>query len=98
MDGTIPALPVTKSASYLARMFIVSEADAAAIRAAYNEQGKLSAALELRRRFPGVTDNEKARAHVRTIAGWQPLPDLPATVVPLQPRKRARPAQPLENT
>jgi hypothetical protein len=24
--------------------------------------------------FPGITDNAKARAHARTIAGWQPLP------------------------
>jgi hypothetical protein len=23
---------------------------------------------------PGITDNAKAHAHVRTIAGWQPLP------------------------
>jgi hypothetical protein len=54
----------------LPAMFLVTEADAAAIRAVYEQDGELSAAIELRRRFPGITDNAKARAHVRTIAGW----------------------------
>jgi hypothetical protein len=53
-------------------MFLVTEADA--IRAIFNQEGELSAAIELRRRFPGITDNAKARAHVRTIAGWTPPP------------------------
>ena len=57
-------------------MFLVTEADADAIRAIFNQEGELSAAIELRRRFPGITDNAKARAHVRTIAGWQPLPSV----------------------
>jgi hypothetical protein len=34
----------------------------------------LSAAIEVRRLFPGVTDNAKAREFARTIAGWRPLP------------------------
>ena len=55
-------------------MFIVSDADAAAIRAVYEQSGELSAALELRRRFPGITDNRQARECARTIAGWRPLP------------------------
>jgi hypothetical protein len=38
-------------------MFIVTEADAAAIRAVFDREGELSAAIELRRRFPGITDN-----------------------------------------
>jgi hypothetical protein len=46
---------------------------AAAIRAVYDQEGELSAAIELRRLFPGITDNAKARAHARTIAEWQPL-------------------------
>jgi hypothetical protein len=54
-------------------MFLVTEADADAIRAIFNQEGELSAAIELRRRFPGITDNAKARVCVRTIAGWQPL-------------------------
>jgi hypothetical protein len=42
-------------------MFVVSEADAAVIRTAYEQEGELSAAIELRRRFPGITDNTEAR-------------------------------------
>ena len=38
----------------LAGMFTVSEAEAAAIRAVYEQRGELSAAVELRRRFPGI--------------------------------------------
>jgi hypothetical protein len=46
------------------------------IRAVYQQRGGLSAAIELRRWFPGITDNAQARECVRTIAGWcrhQPL-------------------------
>jgi hypothetical protein len=39
-------------------MFVVSEWDAAAIRAAYERGGELSAAIELRRLFPGLANNE----------------------------------------
>jgi hypothetical protein len=66
-------------------MFVVTEAEAAAIRAIYEQSGELSAAVELRRLFPGVTDTAQARACARTIAGWKPLP------VPLRPVKRGRP-------
>ncbi len=55
-------------------MFVVTEADAAAIRAAFHEEGELSAIIELRQRFRGITDHAQARAGVRTIAGWQPPP------------------------
>jgi hypothetical protein len=55
-------------------MFLVNEADAAAIRAIFDGQGELSAAIELRRLFPGIIDNAKARQYVRTIVGWKPLP------------------------
>jgi len=51
------------------RMFIVTEADAAAIRTAMDEGGDLAAAVELRRRFPGITDNSKASANSRS-ASW----------------------------
>jgi hypothetical protein len=54
-------------------MFTVSEAEAAAIRAAVERGGEFAAAVELRRLFPGVTDNTEARACARTIAGWRPL-------------------------
>jgi hypothetical protein len=54
-------------------MFVVTEADAAAVRAVYEQRGEFAAAVELRRRFPGITDNAQARECVRTIAGWKPL-------------------------
>ena len=52
-------------------MFVVSEIEAAAIRTAFEQGGELSAAIELRRLFPGITDNENARRCVRTIVGWK---------------------------
>jgi hypothetical protein len=61
-------------------MFVVTEADAAAIRDVFNQEGDLSAAIELPRRFPGITDNAEARACARTIAGWTPLPEQPRPV------------------
>ena len=64
-------------------MFVVTEADAAAIYAAFHEECELSAIIELRHRFPGITDHAKARACARTIAGWQPPPTAPCPVVPL---------------
>jgi hypothetical protein len=54
-------------------MFVVSEAEAAAIRAVYEQRGEFAAAIELRQRFPGITDNVQARECARTIAGWKPL-------------------------
>jgi hypothetical protein len=69
-------------------MFVVTEEDAAAIRTAYEQGGELLAAIELRRLFPGITDNAKARLHARTIVGWQPLPPkAPRSVTRLRPRK-----------
>jgi hypothetical protein len=65
-------------------MFVVTEADAAAIRAIFRESGEFAAAIELRRLFPGVTDNAQARA--RTIAGWKPL--RPVKRMPKPPRLR----------
>jgi hypothetical protein len=55
-------------------MFAVSEAEAAAIRAVYEQRGEFAAAVELRRRFPGITDNAQAREWARTIASWKPRP------------------------
>ena len=68
-------------------MFAVTEAEAAAIRAAFEQSGELSAVVELRRLFPGITDNTQARECVRTIAGWRTLP-LQATRAPRLPRVR----------
>jgi hypothetical protein len=55
-------------------MFMVSEAEAAAIRTAYEQGGELAAAVELRRLFRGITDNAKARECAQSIVGWKPLP------------------------
>ena len=65
-------------------MFVITEAEAAAIRAAFEQEGELSAAVELRRLFPGIIGNAQARECARVIAGWMPLPPRP----PRLPRGR----------
>jgi hypothetical protein len=52
------------------------------IRQVYEASGELSAVVEFRRHFPGITDSAATRRCVRMIVGWQPLPPLP--------RKRTR--------
>ena len=69
-------------------MFVVTEEDEAAIRAIYEQRGEFAAALELRQRFPGITDNAQARKWARTIAGWKPLPLRPVKRMPKAPRLR----------
>ena len=69
-------------------MFVVSEAEATAIRTAFDQGGEFAAAVELRRLFPGVTDNAQARESARTIAGWTPLPVPLRRVTLLSPGKR----------
>jgi hypothetical protein len=64
-------------------MFAVDEPTAEAIRRALNESGELAAVVGLRRHFLLIRDNEQARAGVRTIASWKPLPPKP-------PRARRR--------
>jgi hypothetical protein len=63
-------------------MFAVSEAEAAAIRAAFEQRGEFAAAVELRHLFPGITDNAQARECVRAIAAWEPLPVKPRLAKP----------------
>jgi hypothetical protein len=93
LRGDLPYLAATTTlASQGARlhglgMFVVTETDAAAIRAIFHQEGELSATIELRRRFPGITDNAKARACARSIAGWTPLPAQPRPITRLRPRK-----------
>jgi hypothetical protein len=55
-------------------MFMVNETKAAAIRAIFHEKGEISAAVELRRLFPGIRNIEQARDCARAIADWRPLP------------------------
>ena len=76
----------------LAAMFAVSEAQTAAIKGAFDEGGEFSAAVEVRRIFPAVTDNATAREYARVIAGRAPPPAPPPPaspplheVVPLHP-------------
>jgi hypothetical protein len=64
-------------------MFLVSEAEAAAIRSVFEQKGALCASIELRRLFPLITDNEKAQEFARIIAGWKPLPALGAGGTPV---------------
>lgn len=91
-------LPAARQAPMLDPMFAVSDAQAAAIRSAFDEGGEFSAAVELRRIFPTVTDNATAREYARVIAGRvsPPAPPPPADpplheVVTLHPT-RDRPA------
>ena len=56
------------------QMFCVSEAEAEMIRVAFEQGGEFSAAVELRRLFPGITDMNTARRCALTIVGWAPLP------------------------
>ena len=51
-------------------MFSVTEADAITIRDTFHQRGEHSAVIELRRLFPGVTDNRQAWECGRMIAGW----------------------------
>jgi hypothetical protein len=84
-------LPARRSVIMLPAMFVVTEADAAAIRAIFEREGELSAAIEVRRLFPGITDNVRARECARTIAGWKPLPAAACKITPLRPPPRAAP-------
>ena len=59
--------------SHAAGMFTITEAEAAAIRTAFEQGGEFLAAVELRRLFPGVADNTVARECARIIAAWRPL-------------------------
>jgi hypothetical protein len=69
-------------------MFVISEAETATIRAVFLQHGEFAAAIELRRHFPGITDNAQARECARTIAGWQPLPLRVVKRMPKVPRLR----------
>jgi hypothetical protein len=69
-------------------VFVLTEAQAAEIRTAYEQHGECSAVVELRRLFPGLGDIAWARECVRTITGWQPLLTRPS-VMPLSAERRS---------
>lgn len=48
-------------------MFIISEAETAAVLAAYRRAGEWAAVVELRRLFTGIQDNASALRAVRAI-------------------------------
>jgi hypothetical protein len=58
--------------------------EAAAIRRVFAQDGELAAMIELRRHFPGIVDNAKARECVRAIAGWKPRPVAGTTMARLR--------------
>ena len=60
------ALAALGAHTHPARTFAITDA---LIRAVYEQRGEFSAAVELRRLFPAVTDTAQARACSRTIAG-----------------------------
>jgi hypothetical protein len=53
-------------------MFVVDEPTAEAIRRVWEAGGELAGVVELRRHFPLITDNARARLCVRAIVGWGP--------------------------
>ena len=79
----------TRRPTYLPTMpFMVTKADADAIRAAYEHGGELSAVVELRRLFPGLANNENTRACALSIAGWMPrMEQVPTHKATRRPRK-----------
>jgi hypothetical protein len=50
--------------------------------APFPSKGEMSAAIEVRRLFPGITDNAKAQEHAGAIAGWKRM------VAPVRKRSR----------
>jgi hypothetical protein len=60
-------------------MFVVSEAEAAAIRAAYEQRGELSAAVELRRAVPAQPRRGNARAYRGLEAAAEAAASSPAS-------------------
>ena len=70
IDGAPSPLAARHAPPHAPAMFVVTEADAAAIRAVYQQRGEFAAALELRRRFPGITDTaQRASAPGPSPAG-----------------------------
>ena len=58
-------------------MFAVDEEAAHAIRQACQDGGELSGVVELRRRFPGIADNARARLCLEAIMSWGPPTPFP---------------------
>jgi len=85
------ALAIGDAVRTCSDMFMVDEMTITAIREAFAEGGEFAAAVELRRRFPGIVDNAEARSCARTIAGWEPLP--PPREAPPRSRRSGKQAR-----
>ena len=68
MVHRIPIVAGHAMPAHAPAMFVVTEEDEAAISAVYEQRGEFAAAIELRRLFPGITDNAQARECVRAPA------------------------------
>lgn len=91
-DARQNTLPNHAQRSHAPAMLVVTDRDATAIRPAFDQGGELSAAIELRRLFPGITDSDQAGTFARAIAGWKPLPmksGRPASSLALVAKARA---------
>jgi len=62
-------------------MFAVDEATAYAIRQACQDGGEMSGVVELRRHFPLITDNARARLCLQMILSWPPPAPEPASQI-----------------
>ena len=72
-------------------MFAVDEEAAHAIRQACQDGGELSGVVELRRRFPGIADNARARLCLEAIMSWgPPTPSPEQGSAPRKARPRTR--------
>jgi hypothetical protein len=68
-------------------MFTLTEAEVAAIQAAYHAGGELAATAELRRLFPMFADRADATSFAVGIAGWTPIEaPMPTTARPKRKR------------
>jgi len=70
----VPACCAGGMAPILRSMFAITEADTDAILAAFDRDGELAAVVELRRRFPGLSENAGLEA-TRMIIRWRPPQD-----------------------
>ena len=64
----------SRPAPMFLRMFALDEADVTAILAAFDRDGEPAAVVELRRRFPGLSENAGLEA-TRMIVRWRPARD-----------------------
>ena len=69
-----PTACLRRAGAQALSMFVVDEETAEAIRRAWEEGGELAGVAGLRRHFPLIADNARARRCVHAIVGWAPRP------------------------